>query len=79
MDYYKALHRDYEDFELQHEKEGRYKTMKRSRAELAGRARARSIVEDTELLYNENTKRNYLRGVIAYLNEQGKKVTAKND
>jgi len=44
---------------------------KMSRAEKAGRARAESIIEDVQMLYNENTKRNYLKGVREVLRKAG--------
>ena len=45
-------------------------TRKMSRAEKAGRARARSIVEDVQMMYNKRTKKNYLTGVMNVLTKR---------
>jgi len=47
----------------------RKKPRRMSRAEMAGRARAMSIVEDMHLMYQKNTTRNYYRGLMAVLKE----------
>ena len=49
-----------------------------SKAEKEGRKIARSIVSTSDLMYQLNTKRNYLQGVLAViydgLNKMGKQV-----
>lgn len=37
--------------------------MKRSRAENAGRAIAHAIVETAQLMYQKNTRKNFLKGI----------------
>lgn len=41
--------------------------MKISRAEKAGRAMARNIIELAQLMYNKNTKKNFYKGLMDVL------------
>ena len=41
--------------------------MKMSRAEKAGRAAARNLIELAQLMYNESTKKNFYKGLMDVL------------
>jgi len=43
---------------------------KMTRAEKAGRLLARAIFEIAQLMYQENTKKNFLKGLLGYLKEK---------
>ena len=44
--------------------------MKRTRAELAGRLMGRALLEMINLMYQNNTARNFLRGLRVILSER---------